>query len=61
MEKNQKKSQNLVEYLLIFAMVAIVSYGFVAKINLKTIKNYVFDRPADTTDPTKIKIEAMTP
>lgn len=55
-----KKGQNLMEYILIFAMVAIAGYGFVAKFNLNTIKNYVFMRPADSTDPAKIKIEAMT-
>lgn len=54
------KAQNLIEYILIFAMVAIVSYGFVTKFDLRTIKNHVFDRPADTTDPSRINIEPMT-
>lgn len=58
----QKSAQNLIEYILIAAMVAtILGYGFAAKIDLKKIKNYVFMRPADTTDSTKITIEAMTP
>ncbi len=55
-----KKAQNLLEYILIFAMIAIAAYGFVFKLDLKKIKNYVFMRPADSMDSTKIKIEAMT-
>jgi len=56
----KKKGQNLIEYILIFAMVAIATYGFVMKFDFKKIKNYVFMRPADSTGSTKIKIEAMT-
>lgn len=56
----KKKSQNLLEYILIFAMLAVAGYAFVAKFDLKTLKNYVFMRPADNADTTKIKIEAMT-
>ncbi len=55
-----KKGQNLLEYILIFAMLAIAGYAFVSKFDLKIIKNYVFMRPADSADATKIKIEAMT-
>lgn len=69
------RSQNLVEYLLIFALIAVAGYAFMSKIDLKSIKNYVFMRPAqeDTIivkdnngndTPVKvdvIKIEAMTP
>lgn len=54
------KAQNMMEYLLIAAMVAIVGYGFVAKFDLQKLKNHVFMRPTDSTDNTKIKIEAMT-
>ena len=61
MKKKAQKGQNLVEYLLIVAMVAIIiGYGFVGKFDFKSLKNYVFMRPADSTDATKIKIEAMT-
>lgn len=56
----KKKAQNLLEYILIFAMVAIAGYGFVAKFDLKKIKNYVFERPTDSADSSKIKIDSMT-
>lgn len=69
------RSQNLVEYLLIFALIAVAGYAFMSKIDLKSIKNYVFMRPAQEDTiivkdnngndaPVKvdvIKIEAMTP
>ena len=54
------KAQNLLEYLLIASLVAVVGYGFVARFDLQKLKNYVFMRPADSTDTSKIKIEAMT-
>lgn len=57
----KKKSQNLLEYILIFALIAVAGVAFVTKFDLKTLKNYVFMRPADSNDSTKIKIEAMTP
>lgn len=56
----KKPAQNLLEYILIFAMVAVAAYGFVMKFDFRRIKNYVFMRPADSTDNTKIRIEAMT-
>ena len=56
-----KKAQTLLEYILIFAMVAVVvGYGIASKIDYKNIKNYVFMRPASSTDSSKIDIEAMT-
>jgi len=55
-----KKAQNLVEYALIFSLVAIVCLVFTSKMDLRAIKNYIFMRPADSTDSTKINIEAMT-
>lgn len=69
------RSQNLVEYLLIFALLAVAGYAFMSKIDLRSIKNYVFMRPAQEDTiivkdnngndaPVKvdvIKIEAMTP
>lgn len=56
-----KKAQNLLEYILIVAMVAVVfGCAFVGKIDIKNLKNYVFIRPADSTDASKINIEAMT-
>lgn len=57
----KKKSQNLIEYILIVAMVAtVIGYGFAAKFDFKNLKNYVFMRPADSSDNSKIRIEAMT-
>ena len=56
----KKKAQNLMEYLLIAAMVAIAGYAFVTKFDFQNLKNYVFNRPADSADNTKIRIEAMT-
>lgn len=57
----KRLAQNLLEYILIFAVIAVVVGMVVSKFNLNVIKNYVFNRPADSTDPSKIKIEAMTP
>ncbi len=60
-----KKAQNLLEFILIFALIAIAGYAFSSKFDLKKIRNHVFMRPAteqtingDTS--TRIKIEAMT-
>lgn len=58
MEK--RNAQGLLEYILIFAMIAVVSLGFVTKFDLSKIRNHIFDRPADTTDPSRITIEPMT-
>jgi len=58
---NVKKGQNLLEYILITALIAVIGALFVSKFDLRAIKNYVFMRPADSTDSSKIKIEAMTP
>lgn len=56
----KRKGQNLIEYILIFTLVVVAGYAMVSKFDLKSIKNYVFMRPADSTDKTLIKIEAMT-
>lgn len=56
----KKKSQNLLEYALILALIAVIGGFAFSKFDLKAVKNYVFNRPADTTDSSKIKIEAMT-
>jgi len=55
-----RKAQTVIEYVLIAALVAIISATCASKMNLKSIKNYVFDRPSDTTTPSQINIEAMT-
>jgi len=54
------KAQNVLEYILIASLIAISGYLFVSKFDLQQLKNYVFMRPSDSTDSTKIKIEAMT-
>lgn len=55
----KKQGQNLVEYILIFAMVATICYfGFAGKFNVTAIKNLIFNRSTDNAG--KIKIEAMT-
>lgn len=56
----RRNAQGLLEYLLIFAMIAVVSLGFVTKFDLSKIRNHVFDRPADTANPSRITIEPMT-
>lgn len=57
----KKKAQNLLEYILIAAMVAVIlGYAFVGKMDYNKLKNYVFIRPADSTDSSRINIEAMT-
>jgi hypothetical protein len=53
-------AQNLLEYILILAMVAVACSFFVSKLDLKRIKNYVFNHPAESSNPTQIKIEPMT-
>ena len=61
--KKNKKAQNVLEYILIFAMVAAGGYAFVTKFDFKTLRNYDFMRPvdsSDTTNGTKIRIEPMT-
>lgn len=52
--------QNLIEYLLIAALVAVMGFGILFKFNFTAIKNYVFMRPADSSDASKITIEPMT-
>jgi hypothetical protein len=55
------KAQNLVEYILIFGMVAVICwFGFASKFNLKDLRNLIFNRPASTTDASKIEMGAMT-
>lgn len=56
-----KKAQTLLEYILIVAMVAtVLGYGIACKFDFKSLKNYVFMRPASSEDSTKIEIEPMT-
>lgn len=57
----KKDAQTLIEYILIFSFVAIVVYAFAAKFDFKTLRNYIFLRPATTSSGiTKINIEPMT-
>ena len=53
-------SHQLLEYVLIVAFMALLAYVTASKFDLKTLKNYVFMRPADTSNPSQINIEAMT-
>lgn len=55
-----KKGQNLLEYILIFSLVAVAAYAVLFKFDFKAIKNYVFMRPADSDNSNQITIEAMT-
>lgn len=54
-----KKAQSLLEYILIFSVVAMAGYVISSKMDFKALRNYVFVRPADSTTGV-IKIEAMT-
>lgn len=61
----KKKAQNVIEFALILALIAIAGAAFVMKFDLKKIRNYVFNRPATTgtvngVTGTRINIEAMT-
>ena len=55
----KKNAQTIVEYMLIFVIVAIALFYIQQNVNFKSIKNYVFMRPADATGAT-INIESMT-
>ena len=55
----KKNAQTLVEYMLIFVVVALALFYIQQKVNFKSVKNYVFARPADETGKV-INIEAMT-
>jgi len=56
----KSKAQNILEYVLIAAVIAMSGYIFVSKFDMQKLKNYVFMRPADDTNKSRIKIEAMT-
>lgn len=61
----KKSGQNLLEYALILALIAVVGAVVVSKFDLKKIRNYVFNRPATTgtvngVTGTRINIEPMT-
>lgn len=61
MKKIKKvKAQNVMEYVLIAAVIAMSGFIFVSKFDMQKLKNYVFMRPADETNQSRIKIEAMT-
>lgn len=61
----KQNGQNLLEYALILALIAIAGVAFVTKFDLKKIRNYVLNRPATTgtvngITGTRINVEAMT-
>ena len=53
-----KKAQNLVEYALIVALVAVIGGFAVSHFNFGKIRDVVFSRP--TGNGSSINIEAMT-
>ena len=55
----RKIAQSMVEYMLIFIIVAIALFSILSGVNFKSIKNYVFMRSVDTTGKV-INIESMT-
>lgn len=61
----KRKAQNVIEFALIIALIAVIGAAFVMKFDLKSIRNYVFSRPATVgtvngVTATRINIEPMT-
>ena len=59
MKQFKRKAQNLIEYLLIAVLVAVVGLTFISKFKLENIKNFLFPQTTESTG-TEITIEAMT-
>lgn len=55
-----KKGQNLIEYILIFMIVALAGYAFISRMDFNAIKNYIFAHPSASSTPSQITIEEMT-
>ena len=53
-----KKAQNLIEYVLIFMLIAVVGGFAVSKFDYSKVKNFVFARPVG--NGSQVSIEAMT-
>lgn len=58
MKNVMKKGQTVVEYFLIFILVALFATVFASKFDIKSIKNYIFTSPSNGP---QIEVEAMTP
>ena len=56
----RRRAQNVVEYALIFAIVAVAALMLSNRIDLKKVRDYVFVRPSSQTNPSHIRIEPMT-
>lgn len=53
-----KKAQNLIEYILIFLLIAVFGAVAVSKFDYSKVKNFVFARPVG--NGSQVSIEAMT-
>jgi len=60
--KKFRKAQNLVEYILIATMFAVVCVTIIGYMDLSKLKNYIFARPGikDASGKYTIEIEPMT-
>ncbi len=56
----RKKSQGLIEYIMVFIFAAIVMYAFAMRIDLKKIKNFAIFGIKKPNAETKITIPPMT-
>lgn len=54
----RKNAQNLIEYALIFALIAVMGGVAVSKFDFGKIRNFVFARPTGTGS--SINIDPMT-
>lgn len=55
-----KKSQGLVEYILVFVVAALAMYYFASQFDLNKLKTFAIFGVKDTAAPQKIIIPPMT-
>ena len=53
-----KKAQNLIEYVLIFLLIAVMGGVAVSRFDFSKVKNFVFARPVG--NGAEVNIEAIT-